>query len=130
LFKPLSGQDEQAENGRELAEWLCSRLPSEMQPEPMEEDWGYRIDFESPSLRSKVSLCCGNVQNDLWSCFCEPYRSITDRLFRRPLPTAEMELVIRAVDQLLRDNPQFTEVEWFENDARLQEFNHAPTAFS
>jgi hypothetical protein len=41
-----------------------------------------------------------------------------------------MERVIRAVDQLLRDNSQFTDVEWFENDAKLQEFNHGQTAFS
>jgi hypothetical protein len=125
----LTGRDDQSENGRELAEWLCAQLPADMQPEAIWEDWGYMISFGSPSLQA-VSLCCGNVENDQWTCFCEPHRSLFDRLLRRPLPIAEMERVIRAVDQLLRDNSQFTDVEWFENDAKLQEFNHGQTAFS
>jgi hypothetical protein len=129
-FTPLTEDSDQSENGRELAEWLCSHLPSDMQPDSMDEDWGYRIIFGDPDLNAKVSVCCGNVEDDQWSCFCEPYRSFTDKLLKRPLPHPEMERVIRAIDDLLSANPQFTGIEWFENDAKLQEFNHGPRAFS
>ncbi len=129
IFKPLDADSEQSENGRELADWLCANLPAGMQPDSLDEDWGYRIIFGDPSLTHKVSVCCGYVENDQWSCFCEPHRSLKDRLLRRPLPHAEMERVIRAIDNLLANSPGVSDVEWFENDARLREFNHGPRAF-
>jgi hypothetical protein len=101
-----------------------------MKPESLAEDWGYRIVFGSPALNSKVTLCCGHVEDDQWSCFCDPERSVTDRLLRRPLPLNEMEAVVRAVDELLSNTPSIIDVEWFENDARFQEFNHGSRAFS
>jgi len=82
------------------------------------EDWGHRVDFGSPDL-SKLSLCCGHVQDDQWSCFCDPERPVT----------SELERVVRAVDELFSRTPEITEVEWFENDAKLREFNHAPRPF-
>ena len=130
LFRPLSGDDDQSENGRELAEWLSARLPPEMQPDFAAEDWGHRIDLGAPDLRTKVSICCGYVEDDQWSCFCDPERSLTDKLFNRPLPLSEMGKVIRAIDEILFRTPEITDVEWFENDAKLREFNHGPRAFS
>ena len=121
LFRPLGADDDQSENGRELAVWLCANLPAEMQPESFAEDWGYRIVFGSPALHSALTLCCGYVEEDQWSCFCDPERSGS---------ADGLEAVVRALDELLSNTPSITEVEWFENDARFQEFNHGPRAFS
>lgn len=130
LFSPLSDDADQTELGREWAEWLCAALPLGMQVDSMDEDWGYRIIFGNPLLNARVSICCGYVGDDQWSCLCEPYRSFTDKLFKRPLPVAEMRTVVLAIDALLSDNPHFTDVEWFAVDAQLQEIDHAPRAFA
>ena len=129
LFATPSDGADQADNGRELALWLCANLPAALHADATDEDWGQRIVFGAPHLNAKVSVCCGHVEDDQWSCFCEPYRSVSDRLLRSPLPLIEMETVIRAIDALLTDNPDFTDVEWFANDAKLREIDHASRPF-
>lgn len=101
-----------------------------MQADSFPEDWGHRIIFDDPQLNHKVSVCCGHVGGNQWSCICDPYRSFSDKLFRRPLPLVEMRRVILAIEALLAKSPEFFDVEWFENDARLREFNHGPRALS
>ncbi len=130
LFATPTGGADQADNGRELASWLRKHLPADLRADTIDEDWGQRIVFGAPHLAAKVTLCCGHVEDDQWSCFCDPVRSFADRMLRRPLPQAEMEAVIRAIDALLAGNPDFTEVEWFANDAKLREIDHAPRPFA
>jgi hypothetical protein len=130
LFRPMDQHAEQSENGVELAQWLCSNLPARFMADCMDEDWGQRILFGDPSLNAKVSLCCSWVEEGCWSAFVEPRRSVVDSLLRRPLPVAELETVVRALDSLIAATPAFVEVEWFENDKRHREFNHAARAFA
>ena len=126
---PADGADP-ADNGPALARWLCANLPAEWRADALDEDWGQRIVFGAPHLAARVTVCCGHVEDDQWSCFCDPVRSFSDRLLRRPPPEAEMEAVIRAIDALLADDSTFTEVEWFANDAKLREVDHAPRPFA
>jgi len=121
---------EQSENGVELAQWLCSNLPARFMADYMDEDWGQRILLGDRSLNAKISLCCGSVEEDCWSAFVEPRRSLVDSLLGRPLPVAELETVVRALDSLIAATSAFVEVEWFENDKRHREFNHATRAFA
>jgi hypothetical protein len=130
LFAPLTDESDQRENGRELAEWLRAQLPAAMQADAMDEDWGWRVRFGAGDLDGTLSVCCGHVEADQWSCACVEIRSFTDKLLRRPLPQAQMERVVRAIDALLDGNPAFTDVEWFANDARLRESDHAPRPFA
>lgn len=130
LFKPLTDDSDQLENGRQLADWLCANLPADMQPDSMDEDWGYRVIFGASELNAKVSVCCGHVEGNQWSCSCEPYRSLTDKLLQRPPPLLELDKVVRTIDSLLAGSSSIYDVEWFENDAKLREFNHGSRAFS
>jgi len=130
LFRPMDQHTEQSENGLELARWLCANLPERFIADHMDEDWGQRIILGDPLLNAKVSVCCGSVEEDCWSCSVEPTRSLVDSLLGRPLPTAELETVVRALDSLIAATPAFVEVEWFENDKRHREFNHAARAFA
>jgi hypothetical protein len=130
LFKPLFAQSDQLENGRELAEWLCVSLPKEFNATAEFEDWGYRIYFGNPSISNRVTLCCGYVEKDQWSCFGDIHRSFTDKIFGRSVPTTLLEPVIRILDNLLASEPRFTDIEWFENDSRMREFKYGKRAFS
>ena len=130
LFAPLTDDSDQRESGRELTQWLCAQLPAAMQADAMDEDWGWRVLFGASDLHATVSVGCGHVEADQWSCACEPHRSPTDKLLRRPLPQAQMERVVRAIDALLDGNPDFTDIEWFAQDARLRECDHAPRPFA
>lgn len=130
LFRPMDQHTEPSEDGLELARWLCSKLPARFMADPMDEDWGQRIILGDPLLNAKVSVCCGSVEEDRWSCFVEPRRSFVDSLLGRALPVAELETVVRALDSLIAATPAFVEVEWFENDKRHREFNHAARAFA
>lgn len=129
IFRPLNGNSDQAENGLELATWLCEKLPPEFLADHMAEDWGHRVILGHPSLNTKVSICCGWVDRDQWSFCVDSYRSFFDSLFNRPQPVAGLESVVRVLDALVAATPSFVDVEWFENDKKLQEFNHGPRAF-
>lgn len=129
IFKPLAAHANQALLGKELAEWLCAKLPHGFLPDLLDEDWGYRITFGDTSLNAKVTICCGSVEHDQWSFYCQPYRSFIDKLLGRPLPLSEMERVLRACDRLVAEEPGFSEVEWFETDRRFREVNHGSRAF-
>lgn len=130
LFRPMDQDSSPSENGLELAKWLCANLPARFGADYMDEDWGQRIVLGDPLLNAKVSLGCAWVENDQWSCVAEPSRSFVDALLRRPLPAAELETVVRALDALIAATPALVEVEWFENDRRLREHGHAPRAFA
>jgi hypothetical protein len=130
LFRQMDKHSEQSENGLELAQWLCSSLPARFMADTMDEDWGQRIVLGDPQLNARASLCCAWVEEDCWSCVAEPRRSLVESLLGRPLPIAELETVVRALDSLIAATPAFVEVEWFENDKRHREFNHAARAFA
>jgi hypothetical protein len=130
LFRPMDPHTEPSRNGLELAQWLCANLPARFMADHMDEDWGQRIILGDPLLNARVGLCCSWVEEDCWSCFAEPERSLVDSILGRPLPLAELETVIRALDSLIAATPAFVEIEWFENDKRHREFNHAARAFT
>ncbi|MGH8029664.1 MAG: hypothetical protein ACREO3_07000 [Arenimonas sp.] len=126
LFTPLGNDDDQRENGRELAQWLCANLPADLRPDAMAEGWGHRIDFGDPRLGNTIFVGCGHVEGDEWSCYCEPEPNRVERT----APVAEMVRVIGAIDALLAKTTAISDVQWFQNDAREREFNHAPRAFA
>ena len=127
LFQPPV---EQSENGAALAHWLCAKLPASFEAACMEEDWGYLIEFASPRLSPhKIIVGCSHVEDQQWSIAIMHERSFFDKILKRPLPVAELREIITAIDEVIADKAAFSEIEWFENDERLQERNHGVRAF-
>lgn len=125
LFAPPA---EQSENGVELAQWLCARLAPKFVADFLDEDWGCRIFFADPRL-SKITLGCAHVENNQWSIASFVQRSFMDKLLKRAKPAEELKEIISAVDAAVMAEARFSEVEWFENDERLQESNYAARPF-
>jgi hypothetical protein len=119
LFPIPAPDADQAENGRALADFLRAILPFELRADAMAEDWGQRLVFHDPALAS-VTVACGHVEDDQWSCACDA----------SPRDEAARHRVVAALDAALAASPAITDLEWFANDARHQEVNHAPRAFA
>ncbi|MFZ6712849.1 hypothetical protein [Undibacterium sp. TC9W] len=127
LFQPPL---EQSENGAALANWLCAKLPASFEAACMEEDWGYLIEFASPRLHtSKIIVGCSHVEEQQWSIAIMHERSFFDKILKRPVPVAELREIIAAIDEVVAEEAAFSEIEWFENDASMQESNYGVRAF-
>jgi len=119
---------EQSENGLQLAEWVCSKLPSRLKADFIDEDWGCRVMFGAEGF-AQISLACGHVEENQWSIACFVERSFIDKLLKRPEPTEALKEIIQAIDAAVAKEGQFSNVEWFENDRSLNETNYGARAF-
>lgn len=96
----------------------------------MEEDWGYLIEFASPRLSPhKIIVGCSHVEGQQWSIAIMHERSFFDKILKRPVPVAELREIIAAIDEVVAEEVAFSEIEWFENDASMQESNYGARAF-
>lgn len=133
-FFPLKPEDEQVNPqvyGEELAMWIVDNIARHGLPDAdyLDEDWGWRVFFGKDF---PIWIACGNVDGTKteWLCFCVYDQSFFDRILRKPPPTKEMEKTVKALYELLRSEPEITEIECFEVDKRQQEQNHASAPFS
>ena len=111
-----------------LAEWVCSKLPSQLKADYIDEDWGCRVLFGVEGF-SKISLGCGLVEENQWSIAAFIERSFLEKLLKRPEPTEALKQIIQAPDAAVAREGQFSDVEWFENDKSLNETNYGARAF-
>ncbi len=132
LFKPIKPEEEQVNPyvyGEELAQWIFKNI-GKHGPQAKDffgEDWGWMVVFGS---KYPAWIGCGNVygSDNEWLCFCEPVRSFTDRILRRPLPK-ELSALVMALDKLIRSEPGISDVEWLMMDKRGRESDHGNKPF-
>lgn len=103
--------------GAELAFWLSSELAAigVVTSYPRSEDWGWYIEFETPS-GSEFAVHCGNVggARDRW--FLQ-LRRFGRKLFGRDKPAfSEAEDVIRGIERVLAESPDVSELDWRYSD--------------
>lgn len=126
LFGVEPGEDEgtnPGRYGRGLAQWLASRLAERgyVGANAAPEDWGWRIDWESPAFRGWVG--CGNMdgmdesaaassESLTWHCFPVVDVPVLARLLRRDGEAerhlARLDTDLRAI---LATEPRITLVE-------------------
>ena len=125
LFAP---KDTPGESAKELAKWLCNKLPNSFGADYFEEDWGCMIELTNHDLQG-VDISCGHVESNQWSISCDARYSFLDRLFKKTYPKDQLEKIVKVIDSSVEEESDFYDVEWFENDNRLREFNYGKRAF-
>ena len=116
------------ESAEELAKWLCSQFPDSFSADYLDEDWGCMILLSDEDLKG-VDISCGHVESNQWSISCDARYSFFDRLFKKPYPKKQLETIIKFIDSSVNEEANFYDVEWFENDKQMREFNYGKRAF-
>ncbi|AUD77742.1 hypothetical protein CW740_00220 [Kangiella profundi] len=117
-----------AEKAAALAEWLVERLDNSLRLDYIEEFYFSRLLIGQP-FDKRLAGACGNVEDDTWLVFMVQQPSLLDRIFRRSMPVELHEQFITALHQEFSKNPEILDVEWYEEDSKLREFNHAARPF-
>ena len=118
-FPPYSGEEEEINPGlwgKRLAEYFVERLPAHgIEPEDIiPEDWGWLVPIRSDGARH--ALCCGHQygDDDEFLCFTDPQQPITRRLFKKVDATSELTHLISAVDKILAEDTEVSDIVWRE----------------
>lgn len=98
--------------GAELAFWLSRQLAERgvMTSYPNCEDWGWFIKYRTKD-GSEYWLCCANRDDakDKWRCYLDPKAR---NIFGRKAPAEGAGLLMRALRDLLAEEPGIRNVAW------------------
>ncbi|GAB1052752.1 MAG: hypothetical protein Sw1PiTSA_38760 [Shewanella algae] len=111
----------------ELADWLVGRFHEEFNLDYLDED-RYCILFVGDPVEVKLEGACGYVESNVWQVLMHLKPSFIDRLLKRSLPTDIHRNFLILLDEFLQSDPEIADIEWYEEDSRLQEFNHGTHA--
>src|SRR5262245_1701542 len=125
-FPPRDDEELEIDSGRwgkRLADFLVQGLRSKgiEAAGSVGEDWGWIIDVKNRGFRLWIG--CGNYEeyDNAFLCFIEPHKP-----FVRPFPflkriaaAEKVEVVRRAIDELLRAHPAIRDIRWW----TYEEFN-------
>ena len=126
-FEPPADTNEPF-SGTELADWLIQVFEEPYHLDYLDEDY-YCILFLGAPIEKKLIGGCGYVENNTWQIFMQLKPSFMDKLFKKPLPTELHKNFIQALDEELQSNEEFFDIEWYEEDSKLQEHNYGKRAF-
>jgi hypothetical protein len=115
MFKPFLPDDSQVNPevyGAELAFWISKKLAQKgiVTSYPENEDWGWYVEHFLGD--NEYRLCCGNVEGSQteWQCFLEPYAKGFFSRNKAPLELAKP--LIDAVQQILEETDDITDIKW------------------
>ena len=118
-FPPYAGEQEEINPGlwgKRLAEYFVERLPDHgIEPEGIiPEDWGWFVPIRSDGARH--ALCCGHQygDDDEFLCFTDPQQPVTRRFFKKIDATSELTRLIAAIDMILTEDPEISDIVWRE----------------
>lgn len=123
--QPVSGEPF---SGISLAEWLFDNFSDSFQLDYLDGDFSCALFLGNP-VEKKLIGACGHVENDLWQVFMKVKPSFSDKLLNRKVNIAIHEEFILALDNELKENQDIFDIEWYEENSRMKELNHAETAF-
>jgi hypothetical protein len=116
-FPPYQGEEEEINPGlwgRRLAEYLIQNLKEKgiEAEKAIPEDWGYYIPIKNKEFR--LAICCGHQDgdDDEFLCFTEPSKPIVRKLFRKIDASKKLEMLTKALDEILSGDPDIRELEW------------------
>lgn len=102
--------------GQRLAEYFVEKLPAHgiTTEEIIAEDWGWYVPIQSVDY--PIGLCCGHQYGDpdQFLVFTDPGNPIVKKLFSKIDCTEQLEQLTRAMDQILKADPEIREVVWTE----------------
>lgn len=111
-----------------LGEWLVEKFGEAFDLDFLD-DQTHSLLFVGEPVEKKLVGGCGNVEEETWLVFMVQRPSLMDRLLKRPMPVDLHENFIRALDQELTENPEIFDIEWYQEDSKYREINHANRAF-
>ncbi|WP_126167485.1 hypothetical protein [Shewanella khirikhana] len=111
----------------ELAGWLVERFREEFNLDYLDEDY-YCLLFVGDPVEAKLEGACGYVEGNIWQISMHLKPSFIDRLLKRALPHDVHRNFLISLDEFLQSDPEITDIEWYEEDSRLREFNHGTHA--
>ena len=102
--------------GDDLANWLFEELKKRglKAIEPWQEDWGWQ--FEANCL---ISV---GFNGDQWQIYVEPISVFFEKMFGK---IVDISNITKSLHDALKNEPQISEIEWFESDPSGQELNFA-----
>jgi len=111
IFNNSSLDNEQTGQAIELAKWLCNELPSELDADYLDGDWGCTI-FLSEPYASTVSVYCGFVEKNSYSVAIKSKRSFFECLLRKTKNCDNTTELKEVFDKLLNENINVNSIEW------------------
>lgn len=118
-FPPYEGEEDQINPGlwgKRLAEYLVPRLAERglTTDEIVAEDWGWYIPVHNEGFR--LAVCCGHQDgdDDEFLCFTDPATPIVKKLFKKIDATAQLTRLTEALQHILADDPDITDIVWSE----------------
>lgn len=117
-FKPWLGEEDKTNPGRigaALADWVREKLivrGHSVSEDPISEDWGWLVMVQRKPYRLWVG--CGNEDGSAtrWSVFVEAEPSIFQKILKRIDPTSSVLTLEQDLEEIVRAESEFTEVEW------------------
>jgi hypothetical protein len=111
-FLPESSQVNPERYGAELAWWLCQKLAIEgvHTSYPNFENWGWFLEYINDD--NEYWLCIGNIDSreHQWRMVLQPQAKRWFGLRRAPIENAKV--LLDAVDKVIRENDQISEIKW------------------
>jgi hypothetical protein len=117
-FPPEDGEEERIYPGRygkRLADFLAAELPSQgfsvrcVSPE----DWGWVVEIENDAF--PLWIGCGNYEafENGFLCFIEPSKPFLRKWFSKIDTKSTVERLASAVDTLLQDHGNVSQLRWW-----------------
>src|SRR6478672_6877195 len=123
-FPPYEGEQEQINPGlwgKRLAEYLVQKLSERgiATEEIIAEDWGWYIPVRNEGFR--LAVCCGHQsgEDDEFLCFTEPSTPVVKKLFKKIDAKVQLTRLTKALDEILKSDPDIKEVVWVEPDSTV-----------
>lgn len=110
-------------SGEELAEWLLKNINSDFKLDYIDEDY-YCILYLGKPVNKQIEGACGYVEENTWQVLMKLNPSFLDKLLKRPLPRDYLESFLLDLDSVLHDDPEISEIEWYEEGPKLKEINY------
>lgn len=115
-FPAYEGEEDEVNPGiwgKRLAEYLEQHLPSHglLVRGILPEDWGWVVQLEHEPFN--LWLGCACYGDDGYLCFIEPSKPFVRRWFRKIETRPGVEPVARALDAILRADPEIRSVRWW-----------------
>lgn len=108
----------------ELADWLVENFSKEFQLDYIVENYHCILTLGDPLIKN-IRGGCGHVENNVWQVFMQMKPSIIDKLFKKTMPIDLQVRFLSKLDALLKNSDEFYNIEWYAEDSRLQEYDHA-----
>ncbi len=114
MFEGKEIENEQTGYAILLAKWLCSVLPSNLESDFLDEDWGCFISL-TDNYHKKIELTCGQVEDNEFSICINTKQGLIDRLLKRDPFIGDANHIQSIIKKTLDSSSDLTDVEWAKN---------------